>query len=89
MTTVVQRSSNGLAVAGFVLGIVAVAFSAIPHGYFFAVLPALLAIIFGFVGISSSQRVGRGRKRAVWAVVLGFFALLFPFVFAATTGLTL
>lgn len=69
-----KPSSNGLALAGLILGIVGAALSLIPFiGLFFCWLPALLAIIFGFVGLNTAKTLGGLRsKEALWGVILGF-----------------
>lgn len=65
--------SNGLAVAGLVLGITGAVLALIPLvGVFLCWLPALLAIIFGFIGIATANRTGLRKTEAIWAVVLGF-----------------
>lgn len=65
--------SNGLALAGLILGITGAVLALIPLvGVFLCWLPALLAIIFGFIGISTANRTGLRKTEAVWAVVLGF-----------------
>jgi hypothetical protein len=65
--------SNGLAIAGLVCGIVGAALSLIPLvGVFFCWLPALLAIIFGFVALGTSRRNGLRRTESLAAIWLGF-----------------
>lgn len=65
--------SNGLAVAGLVTGIVGAALSLIPiAGVFLCWLPALLGIIFGFIGLGTSKRNGFRRKESLAAIILGF-----------------
>ena len=81
--------TNALALAGYILGAVAVALSVFLGwlGLFIGFVPALLAIIFGFVGINTANRMGGLRKRdAVWAVVMGFMALVIPWVRQALFG---
>ena len=70
----VPRPSNGMAIAGFILGLGAALLGLIPiMGAFLFWVPALLGIIFGFIGIANSARVeGLHRGLAVWGVVLGF-----------------
>lgn len=87
--------TNALAIAGFVLGVASWAVAAVLSGspnmptvfvvWIVTLVPALLAVIFGFVGINTANRLG-GRRRtlAIWAVVLGFTPvvgwLLFSFL---------
>ncbi|MBN9150558.1 MAG: hypothetical protein J0H56_03945 [Micrococcales bacterium] len=69
-----RPSTNGLALAALILGIVGAALSLIPLlGPFLCWLPALLAIIFGFVGLSTANRMNGLRKiEAIWGIILGF-----------------
>jgi uncharacterized membrane protein len=84
--------SNALALASLVLGIIANAIPMLigffgtnpPNTFgliFFVwgptVLPGLLAVIFGFVGVTTANRLGGKRKSfAVWGIVLGFTPML-------------
>lgn len=69
--------SNGLAVAGMVLGIVGAVCSLIPFvGVFLCWLPALLGIIFGFIGLGTAKRTGGFRRvEAITAIVCGFLPI--------------
>lgn len=81
--------NNSLALASLVLGLIAVAIAfvggitgastplSIILVLFIAGIPGLLSIIFGFVGISTANRLG-GKRRglAIWGVVLGFCPVL-------------
>lgn len=68
-----RQPGNGLAIAGLVTGIVGAALSLIPFvGVFLCWLPALLAIIFGFIAIGTSKRNGLRRNESLAAVILGF-----------------
>ena len=74
--TQLDQPKNALAVAGFALGLIASACALfIPQFFvamFLAFVPAVLALIFGVIGISRANRLGgRGRALAIWAVVLG------------------
>ena len=87
--TLLAPPNNSTALASFVLGLISTAVSFL-IGFWFPLtalsillglaviaVPAVLAVIFGFVGISTANRLG-GRRRvyAVWGVVLGFTPLL-------------
>jgi hypothetical protein len=79
---VVRAPSNGIAVAGLVLGIVAIALGVwmvIPVvGLFFAFVsfvPAVLGVIFGIVGLRQAARVGVGRGAALTGLVTGGLTL--------------
>jgi predicted PurR-regulated permease PerM len=63
-----------LAIAALILGIVGAALSLIPVlGPFLCWLPALLAIVFGFIGLSTASRLnGLRRIEALWGTILGF-----------------
>ena len=62
------HSPNGQAVAGMVLGILAVV---IEWGGLLTLALAVSAIIFGAAGLSQSQAAGTGRGQAIAAVTLG------------------
>ena len=64
---------NGLAVAGLVLGILGLVFCFVP---FFGWVLAILGIIFGAVGISKANKVGRGKGMAIAGLVCGALGLL-------------
>jgi len=83
--TLLAPPNNSTALAGFTLGIVATAIALIGGAFFgstlagvvgvtfFVALPALLAVIFGFIGISTANRLGgKRRTQSIWAVILGF-----------------
>jgi hypothetical protein len=71
-----RPSTNGLAVAALILGTIGFVIGLIPiAGIFLFWVPALLAIIFGFIGISTASRLnGLNRPQAIWGVILGFAA---------------
>lgn len=74
----IQRpQSNGLAIAGLVLGIVGLVTALIPLvGWFLAFLPALLAVIFGHVGFGTAKRTGLRKGESVASFVLGYLAIV-------------
>jgi hypothetical protein len=69
-----KNSTNGVALAAVILGAVGAGLSLIPLlGPFLCWLPALLGIIFGFVGLSNAKKLNGLRKNAaLWGVILGF-----------------
>lgn len=82
--------TNALAFAGYILGAVAMGLSVFLGwiGLFIGFVPAILAIVFGFVGINTANRMNGLRKRdAVWAVIMGFLALVIPWVRQALFGI--
>lgn len=69
-----KNEGNGLAVAGLVLGIIAVALNFIP---FLPYTLGTLAIIFGGVGMRKEVK----RKMAIAAVILGIVSILMKILF--------
>jgi hypothetical protein len=62
--------TNGLATASLVLGIVGVVMCTL-------VLPSVLAVVFGIVGVTTANRLGgAGKAKAVWGLALGGIALV-------------
>lgn len=79
--------SNSAATASFVLGLIGFFLTPIPFfiGLFLGGIPALLAVIFGIVGISRARPLGgRGLAFAIVGLVLGSLAVLSIFVGAGT-----
>lgn len=72
-----RPASNGFAVTSLVLGIVGAALSLIPiAGIFLCWLPALLAIIFGFIGLGTAKRSGGFRRgQAIAGIVCGLLPI--------------
>ena len=70
---------NGLAVAGLVLGIIAVAFFWM---WPIAIICGILGIVFGAIGVSKAKRLG-GTKRgmALAGLILGILGLVGSIVF--------
>jgi hypothetical protein len=74
-----QQQGNGLAVAGMVLGILALVL------FFFwplAILLGLLGIIFGALGISKAGKIGgKGKGMAIAGLVCGVLGMLSAIIF--------
>lgn len=72
-----KPATNGLAVAGMVLGIVGAVLSLIPIvGVFLCWLPALLGVIFGCIGLGTAKRNnGFRRGEAITAVICGLLPI--------------
>ena len=68
-----KGAGNGMATTSVVLGIVGVGFGLIPVMALVAFLFAGLAIIFGVLGRWRGS--DRGRRRAMWGLVLGIIAV--------------
>ena len=67
-----QPSSNGLATASLVLGIIAIPLC-------FLVVPSILAVVFGGIGLNRAKQdpaIG-GSGKAIAGLVLGLVALAF------------
>ncbi len=63
--TAYQHPTNGMATASLVLGIIGVVTCTL-------ILPSLLAVIFGIIGVrTANQRGGVGKGKAIWGLVLG------------------
>ena len=64
-----------------ILGIVAATLSLIPFiGLALCWLPALLAIIFGCIGLGTASRIGGYRKTtAIWGIVCGLLPIPITF----------
>jgi drug/metabolite transporter (DMT)-like permease len=76
------QAGNGLAVAGGVIGIVALVLSFIPFIDFFAVILGVLAIIFGAIGNSRARRLGgASRGMAITGIVCGIIAVAVSILF--------
>ncbi|MEJ7596560.1 MAG: DUF4190 domain-containing protein [Kofleriaceae bacterium] len=74
-----HAQGNGLAVAGLVLGIVALVFFWIP---FLNWILAILAIIFGAVGNSKANKIGgKGKGMAIAGLVMGILGAILGVVF--------
>jgi hypothetical protein len=72
-----KPAPNGLAVTSLVLGIVGAALSLIPiTGIFLCWLPALLAIVFGFIGLGTAKGAGSFRRgQAMAGIVCGLLPI--------------
>jgi hypothetical protein len=97
---VVRAPSNGSAVASLVLGLVAIftgVWIQVPilglFMMFLAFIPALLAAVFGHVGLRNAERIGGiGRGSALTGLILGYVTLgiavvtTFVWIFAAAAS---
>jgi hypothetical protein len=80
-------ATNGFATASLVLGIIGFVLMGIPLfiGWFLGGIPDVLAVIFGILGISQSNRLGGvGKTSAIVGLVLGGVSLLSVFVGAGS-----
>lgn len=88
--SVVKQPSNGMAVTALVLGIVAIVFGIwIPvpifglFMLFVAFLPAVLAVVFGHIGLGTSARNGVGKGGALTGLILGYLVIAISIVTTA------
>lgn len=84
-------ATNRLASASLYLGIAGAALSLIPvAGPFLCWLPALLAVVLGFVSLRNSRNLGGLRHtEALWGTILGFAPIPIStlwFVFGVALG---
>jgi type II secretory pathway pseudopilin PulG len=73
-----QQRGNGIAVAGMVLGLVGILLC---WANFLGMIPSVLGIIFGAIGWSKANKVGRGKGMAIAGVVCGVVGLILAIVF--------
>jgi hypothetical protein len=77
-------ANNGMGTAAMVLGIVAISTSWMPFIVVLGVIAALLALVFGWIGLRRAKRSGGSRSFAIVGLVTGASALV-----AATVGVLL
>jgi hypothetical protein len=78
-------ATNGPATAAMVLGIIAVAIAWLPFIVVLGAIAAVLALVFGAVGIRRSTATGTGRSRAIVGLVTGASGLVAASLGAALT----
>lgn len=81
--------ANSPATASMVLGIIAVAIAWVPFVVVLGALAAVLALVFGTVGVRRAGTSGAGRSRAVVGLVTGASALVAASLGALLTVLVL
>jgi hypothetical protein len=69
-------STSGIGTAAMVLGIIAITISWMPFVVVLGVIAALLAIVFGSIGLRRSARTGSSRSAAVVGLATGASALV-------------
>lgn len=79
-----------MAVAGMVLGVVAILLSLVPCIGVVAIGPGVLAIIFAAIAMARSKTTGEGRSMATAGIVCGIIAcvwpLMWPLIFVAAAA---
>lgn len=78
----VKPPSNGLATASLVLGIITAVFFLTIIGWPLVPILGLLAIIFGFIGLSNAgKQNGLGKGKATAGLILGFSPIVLTIIF--------
>lgn len=78
------QQSNGIAVAGGVVGIVSLVIAFIPFVDWISVPGAIAAIVLGAIGLQRANRMGgTSRGMAITGIVTGSIALVLVIVFVA------
>ena len=72
------RTGNGRAIAALVLGIASILFF---WTSIFDIVPVVLAIVFGSIGVNDARRGGTGRSMAVSGIVCGVIGALLAITF--------
>jgi hypothetical protein len=71
-----SRRTRGMAVAGFVVGLVSLALAWVPFVFVLGAVGAILALVFGILGTRAAARQdGHGRGYAVAGIVLAVVAM--------------
>ncbi len=73
----IVKAGNGLAIAGFVCGVVGIVLGFLLFFLFMGVILGLLGLVFGLVGAFKAHRSGLPhRGLAIWGSVLGALAIV-------------
>lgn len=75
-TLIAPKGSNGLATAGFVLGLLGLLTCWIPILNILGIILAVLGIVLAAVGLARSKKVAAGKGLAIAGIVLGVLAVL-------------
>jgi len=75
-TTTTVEAKNSMATASLVLGIIAAILAFIPLMGIFSWILAILAIIFGGIGLSKVSKTGLGKGKSITGLVLGIFSII-------------
>ena len=70
------NNGRGMGIAALVLGIIAAILSFVPCVNIFAVLPGLLGIIFGAVGMSQAKKAGAPKGLPTTGLILGILSIV-------------
>ncbi|GAB3862660.1 hypothetical protein GCM10028801_28590 [Nocardioides maradonensis] len=83
---IAPKGSNGLAVAGFVLGLLGALGSFIPVVNIGAIVLAVVGIILAGIGLARSKAVRAGKGLAIAGIVLGVLAIIIAIIIDAAVG---
>lgn len=88
------QPSNGMGVAGLVLGVVSISFFGlgfvIPFLMCFSTIPGILGIVFGGIGLSqASQGLATNKGAAVTGLVTGIIGMIGPWIMLALVGMAI
>lgn len=71
------KGSNGLATAGFVLGLLGLLGSWIPFLNIIGIILGVLGVVLAGVGLAKSKKVNAGKGLAIAGIILGVLAVIF------------
>lgn len=71
------KGSNGLATAGFILGLLGLLTSWIPFLNIVGIILGVLGVILAGIGLAKSKRVNAGKGLAIAGIILGALAVIF------------
>ena len=77
------KGSNGLATAGFVLGLLGLLGSWIPVLNIFGIVLGVLGVVLAGVGLAKSKKANAGKGLAIAGIVLGALAVIFAILINA------
>lgn len=78
-----QKGSNGLATAGFVLGLLGLLGSWIPLLNVLGIILGVLGVVLAGVGLAKSKKANAGKGLAIAGIVLGALAVIFAILINA------
>ena len=74
---VARKGSNGLATAGFVLGLLGLLSSWIPVVNVVGIILGVIGVVLAGVGLAKSKKVNAGKGLAIAGIVLGALGVIF------------
>lgn len=77
------KGSNGLATAGFVLGLLGLLTSWIPFLNIVGIVLGVLGVVLAGVGLAKSKKVNAGKGLAIAGIILGSLAVIFAILINA------